>query len=644
MKMKLKAILLFLLMFSAFTNAQKKSKGDYFFFEYAYKDAIKEYTKELSKNSLSNQQYLNLADSYLKVGNYTKAAQLYEKQYQKDTTLATPYINKLLLSISKTKSRQEFTSYTENFSNFFSKELKDNADFNFEILEDNTNKEQDFLLFNCYLNSPQADFSPAFYKDELLFTSGRTKAKGKIYEPSGESYLDIYSGKVQADGDVTVPTVFKRVANSKYHKATPFYSEALKGIIYMLSNADGDNLLFDNKGKNTLAIGLVSEKGKFEYLLRDLSTSFYYPYYEAATSKLYFAANFEGGFGGTDIYYVHTNNGQIMSAPINLGPKINSSGNEIAPFIFEGSLFFSSDIFYGLGGMDMYTSNITADGFSTPVNLGKGINSTYDDFGFIIKKNEADNLYVGYFSSNREGGKGKDDIYGFKVTEKPGLKTIVIKGVVVNPANNRAIEEASITLLDEDENILKQAVSDVEGNYEFEIPFRKGYAVKAYKKGHGRFYEKFLQEEEVKAVTQNVKIGLPFIQDVVEEKENKTVIKLQKFYFAKGSSTITPAIASELDKVAAVVVNFPNIRLKVESHTNSRGSDARNLALSQDRATAVKNYLLSKGVATDNVAEYIGYGENLVINQCKNGVYCLEFLHNQNDRTLITVLNYDELN
>jgi len=91
-------------------------------------------------------------------------------------------------------------------------------------------------------------------------------------------------------------------------------------------------------------------------------------------------------------------------------------------------------------------------------------------------------------------------------------------------------------------------------------------------------------------------------------------------------------------------VNFPNIRLKVESHTNSRGSDARNLALSQDRATAAKNYLLSKGVATDNIAEYIGYGENLVINQCKNGVYCLEFLHNQNDRTLITVLNYDELN
>ncbi|WP_245529690.1 MULTISPECIES: OmpA family protein [Cellulophaga] len=644
MKMKLKAILLFLLMFSALSFAQNKSKGDNFFFEYAYKEAIKEYNKEQVKKSLTSQQFLNLADSYLKTGNYTKAAELYEKQYEKDTTLGTPYINKLLLSVSKTKDRAEFQNYTSKFSSFFSKELIDNSEFNFEILENNTAKNQDFLIFNCYLNSPQADFSPAFYKDELLFTSGRTKVKGKIYAPSGESYLDIYAGKIQADGDVTVPKVFKKVANSNYHKATPYFSEALNGIIYMLSNADGDDLLFDKNGKNTLAIGLVTEKGSFEYLLRDLSTSFYYPYYDAATSKLYFAANFEGGFGGTDIYYVHTNNGQIMSAPINLGPKINSSGNEIAPYILEGSLFFSSDIFYGLGGMDMYTSNMSEDGFSTPVNLGKGINSSYDDFGFIIKKDAADGSYLGYFSSNREGGKGNDDIYGFKVAEKPGLKTIVIKGIVVNPANDKGIEEASITLFDENGNILKQSISGVDGDYQFEIPFRKEYAVKAFKKGHGRFYQEFLQEQGAKAVTQNLKIGLPFIQDVVEEKESKTVIKLQKFYFSKGKSTITPAIAAELDKVAAVVVNFPEIQLKVESHTNSRGSGASNLSLSQDRASAVRKYLLSKGVSSENVVEYIGYGENLVINQCKNGVYCLEFLHNQNDRTLITVLNYDELN
>ncbi|WP_233268279.1 OmpA family protein [Cellulophaga sp. L1A9] len=644
MKMKLKAILLFLLMFSVFSYAQNKSKGDNFFFEYAYKDAIKEYTKEQVKKSLTNQQYLNLADSYLKTGNYSKAAALYEKQYQKDTTLATPYINKLLLASSKTKDREEFQSYTSKFSKFFSKELIDNSEFNFEILENNTAENQEFLLFNCYLNSPQADFSPAFYKDELLFTSGRTKEKGKIYAPSGESYLDIYSGKIQADGDVTVPKVFKKVSNSKYHKATPYFSEALNGIIYMLSNADGDNLLFDENGKNTLAIGLVSEKGNFEYLLRDLSTSFYYPYYDAATSKLYFAANFESGFGGTDIYYVHTSNGQIMSAPINLGPKINSSGNEIAPFIFEGSLFFSSDIFYGLGGMDIYTSNMSVDEFSTPVNLGRGINSTYDDFGFVLRKNDTDGSYLGYFSSNREGGKGNDDIYGFKVDEKPGLKTIIVKGLVVNPANNRGIEEASITLFDENENILKQTLSDVAGNYQFEIPFRKGYSVKAFKKGHGRFYAAFQNDQDAEAITEHLKIGLPFIQDVVEEKEDKTVIKLQKFYFSKGSSTITPAIAKELDKVAAIVVNFPEIELKVESHTNSRGSGVKNLSLSQDRASAVRKYLLSKGVLSKNIVEYIGYGENLVLNQCKNGVYCLEFLHNQNDRTLITVLNYEELN
>ena len=112
-------------------------------------------------------------------------------------------------------------------------------------------------------------------------------------------------------------------------------------------------------------------------------------------------ANFEEGYGGTDIYYVNTNNGQIMSSPVNLGPRINSPGNEIAPYIFNNSLYFSSDVFYGLGGMDIYKSNIMdVDKFSIPINLGRGINTTSDDFGFIIR-NGASGDFEGYFSSKR---------------------------------------------------------------------------------------------------------------------------------------------------------------------------------------------------------------------------------------------------
>src|SRR5680860_1444643 len=119
----------------------------------------------------------------------------------------------------------------------------------------------------------------------------------------------------------------------------------------------------------------------------------YYPFYNADSGRLYFSANFKDSYGGADIYYVDINNGQVMSQPINLGPRINSPGNEIAPYVFDNSLYFSSDVFYGMGGMDIYRSNILPDkGFSIPVNLGKGINTKYDEFGFIIKKNQEDGL------------------------------------------------------------------------------------------------------------------------------------------------------------------------------------------------------------------------------------------------------------
>src|SRR5690606_12928807 len=113
---------------------------------------------------------------------------------------------------------------------------------------------------------------------------------------------------------------FDQVARSSFHKATPFYSESLNSVFYVLSNTQNGELAFDPNGKNALAIGKQNLDGPFQLLLKDLSTSFYYPFYDEASGKLYFAADFGDGYGGTDIYFVHTNSGQVMSSPINLGP------------------------------------------------------------------------------------------------------------------------------------------------------------------------------------------------------------------------------------------------------------------------------------------------------------------------------------
>ena len=130
---------------------------------------------------------------------------------------------------------------------------------------------------------------------------------------------------------------------------------------------------------------------------------------------------------------------------------------------------------------------------------------------------------------------------------------------------------------------------------------------------------------------------------MVEEQEDQTVIKLKKFYFGKGQSTITPEIAQELDKVVDVMGRFPQLQLRVESHTDSRGGSSSNFTLSQKRSDAIKKYLLQKGVPAGSILYSIGYGEEKLMNGCKNGVFCLDMLHKKNERSLIVVLNYNLL-
>ncbi|MEA1784601.1 OmpA family protein [Arenibacter sp. GZD96] len=642
MKFRILILLIFFSLNLGF-GQEKKSKADKLYFEYAYKSAIAAYTKEQQKKPLANYQLLNLADAYIKTGDFKNAVETYLNFYKKDTLIPNHDFNKMLRALKNTSGMDRVKAFLATKRHLLSDEWIENAEFNAELLATDENAQTDLATFNLKINSAQADFSPTFYDGRLLFTSARGNGKKGTYIPSGEAYLDIYLGRIEPNGDVISAIPFDGIPQSLFHKATPFYSNEINRIFYVLSNADGDQLTYDSKGKNALAMGASDSKGSFEYLLRDLSTSFYYPFYEAATGKLYFAANFQDSYGGTDIYYVYTNNGQIMSAPVNLGPRINTPGNEIAPFLFENSLYFSSDVFYGLGGMDVYETKIQPDGsHSIPINLGFEINSDKDDFGFIIKRNTPEGL-TGYFSSNRAGGKGKDDMYAFKVSEKPGLKTLVLKGSVVTPNKNEGIAKVSVQLLDAAKNVIKEIFTKENGEFQIEIPWRDTVAISIHKERHAHFSDLFL-EKDLEGLQKNpMVVELALLDDLVQEKENQTVLKLGKFYFTKGKTEVTSEIAKELDKVVYAVSQFPELQLSIETHTDSRGSNAANLKLSQERSNAIKRYLTKNGVPAKNIENTVGYGEEKIINNCKNGVFCLDMLHQQNERSLIVVRNYDTL-
>jgi outer membrane protein OmpA-like peptidoglycan-associated protein len=557
--------------------------------------------------------------------------------------MSVHHFNDMLQAISRTSGIDRVKAFLATKQGYLSPQLLENAEFNFELLNVADKSQVTYTFFDLAANSPQSDFAPAFYKDRMLFTSGRPQKSKQMYGPSGEAYLDIFVGRANANGDILNAQPYTGIPESKFHEATPSYSESLDKLFYIRSNAEGANLTFDNEGKNSLTLGVVSNEENFVYLLRDPGTSFYYPFYDEKNERLYFAAKFDEGYGGTDLYYVHTNNGLIMSAPVNLGPRINTPGNEISPFIFENSLYYASDIFYGLGGMDLYKSEIQQDGsYSIPVNLGEGINSSADDFSLIIRDNETGGL-IGYYASNRPGGKGGDDIYGFEVAEKPGLKTLVFRGKALQEDSGQGIDKVAVSVKAMDGTLIKEVYTAEDGSYRIEIPLRDSLSLEASKNRYSA-YREVLGPAELDSLKGDTKdLELTLLDDLVRETEDQTVIKMDRFYFTKNSATVTPEIAAELDKVVRAVQLFPALQLRIESHTDSRGGSATNFKLSQNRADAIKNYLLGQGVSSSNILYSIGFGEDKIINNCTNGVYCLDILHKQNERQLIVILNYDLL-
>ncbi len=637
--MNFKAILSFLLILPALLVGQnKRSKADDLFFGYRYQQAIAEYNKEMDKGPLTNYQLLNLADSYFNTGKYENASELYLDVNKNDTIMSVHRFNKMLQSLSKISEKERVKTFLRSKSASLSPELLENAEFNYSLL-DGANTSVAPVIANLGINSAQGDFSPAFYKNGLLFSSSRGQKSKKVYEPSGEAYLDIYFGTLNANQDLIDVEDFKKIPDSDYHSATPYYSDKLSTFFYILSNTEEEALAYDENGKNALAIGTLTNEGQFRFLLKDLSTSFYYPFFDDATERLYFAANFDDSYGGTDIYSVYTNNGQIMSAPENLGPRINSPGNEISPFIHKGSLYFSSDVFYGLGGMDVYKANIINDNkYTIPVNLGNGINSTADDFGFILKE-KAPTALVGFFASNRKGGKGGDDLYRVLMDSPPGLKTFALSGKVVNLTNKVGLDKAQIRLLNAKGEIIKETFSRTGGEFRIEVPWQSQMTVQATKDGYSIYSTAYSEEGLEDIQNAPYTLGLVKLEDIVVEQEDKTVLKLNKFYFDKGRTEINAQIETELDKVVEAVMRFPQLKLSIETHTDSRGSTAYNKKLSQDRANAIKAYLLKNGLAEDHITAAMGYGEEMITNNCVNGAYCLDFLHKQNERTLIVVVD-----
>ena len=326
---------------------------------------------------------------------------------------------------------------------------------------------------------------------------------------------------------------------------------------------------------------------------------------------LYFSSNRKGGYGGLDLYSAQMDSRGRFGKVKNLGPDINTAGDELFPYIAEnGKLYFSSDGHPGYGMLDMFVVN-RVNGKNSIDNLGPTMNSTADDFGMFLFKADR-----GFFTSNREGGKGDDDIYTFK-NDDPNLRVVnyTLEGVTYSlrkDSTREILPDTKISLLAENGDVMQDFTTGNDGKFLFRVFDNENYFLLGERDGYITKRQMFttvgksVPLESLKELVTNITFDTLMILD---RKAKNVTIRLKNIYFEYDKADINKDAAKELDGLAQLLEDNPEIKIEMGSHTDSVASEAYNLDLSQRRAESTVNYLIRKGIDPKRL-EAKGYGES----------------------------------
>ena len=442
------------------------------------------------------------------------------------------------------------------------------------------------------INSKEADFSPAYGRDDfgmIYFTSSRDDAAGnKTHGATGQSFTDIFESRIDKKSKWSTPVPVE-VINSDFEDGTPAFSSDYKelyftrceagkrekkGCVIMYSKKTGD-IWSDPKNIGILPDSLVAA----------------HPSISPDGSTLYFVSDIEGGFGKKDIWKVTGAGSGAWSKPVNLGPDINTSGDELFPYEREdGTLYFASDGQIGMGGLDIFKAKPQPDGSWTVQNMKPPINSFADDFGIAFENgNER-----GIFTSTRKG-RGNDELYSF---ELPPLK-FNVTGLVKDEKTGTAITGSLVQLIASDGSNL-QAETGAGGDFKFALKADVDYIFLASKRGYLNGKEKETTKGQEKSREFMVSILLTPIDKPIE---------LPNILYDFGKWDLRPESMISLDKLIETLIDNPNVTIELMSHTDSRDTEEYNQDLSQKRAQVVVQYLIDKGIEPARLSAK-GYGES----------------------------------
>ena len=493
-------------------------------------------------------------------------------------------------------------------------------------------KAAQYSIKNLEVNTKYQDFGSTFIgTDKIVFSSSRRAAgvTKRVWKQNNQPFLDLYQGRVTKTGEILKVEPFSSQVNSKFHDAFVAFTPDGKEV-YFTSNNYLDGKLKSSNIKIFRAS--VDEKGEWTNVVTlpfnsdDYDTG--HPALSSDGKKLYFVSNMPGTLGDKDIFVVDVNNGHY-GKPINLGPTINSKFKEFTPFLDGDVIYFSSNRGGGTGGFDIYMSKIDGS-LSNAINLGKPMNSKADDFAFIIDSEKL----KGYFSSNRPGGMGDDDIYSFVQTTANPICDQIITGIVKDTVSGLRVRSAFVALIDEGGNQLRKQETGVDGSFYFGVDCASKYTIEVTKEDY------FGNVLDVNTSNKN---GFDNHQIIfIEEKEfivrrGLEMLNVGSIKFELNQHDILESSENTLERIVNLMSKYPEMVIEFGAHTDARAPDPYNLSLTIGRATETIDYLLAKGINPNRLVGK-GYGETVIINKCVNNVKCTDLQHSMNKRTEFVVI------
>lgn len=478
-----------------------------------------------------------------------------------------------------------------------------------------------FTINELVLPGIRNAFSAVPYKQGLLVVGEQDARLANANPWNGMGYLDLYYCEKKTIVTWLEAKPLAGKVNGTYHEGPVAISADGKTMYFTRSHYTDRKLAKDEDDVSHLMLFRATlndvnewdDVRAFAYNGLDHSTG--HPALSADGKTLYFASDRPGGHGGTDLW-LSRDNGTGWSEPVNLGPSVNTPGNELFPTINGNTLYFASTAHENMGGMDIFSTTMQNDRWTEPENLGYPMNTVHDDFAFVL--DEGGNS--GYLSSDRSGN---DRIHAFTLNQRIfTLEALVMDSTGLLPhveaklMNVETLEESS-------------ALTDKDGRVIFPLSPESTYDLTVQQDGYLAARKRISTKGLAVSDTLEAKVSLLGI-------ELNKPIAIENIYFDYDKWDIRPDAAKELDKLLAIIKENPDLSFELGSHTDARGSDMYNLVLSDARANSTVDYLIRNGADPARIKAQ-GYGEERLVNTCGNGIKCTEEAHQANRRTEFTI-------